>query len=426
MRDRYTSKPNGLPLIERRDFMKGIGTVGALSLLSRSMPLAAIGVPNAVTGLAFPLVHGPFQNNGATPWYAKLGIGTPPQTLKIALDTGSDFIWVTSTLCQPDSCVHYGAGQFNYLTSDTFTWISTVDKQEDFGPWGSMTVETGRDVIVTPGTSAGKRTFYCSKAYSGTQFDQLDWDGGIGLPSGSDYADPAVSFLVEELMNSGAIDPTSPYISFDTDYSGGAGTCLIGGTDPSRYDPTTCLRLPWTPYLAYPGVQYIWSTPLLGYTVGDYTVPISKTAMFALDSGSSQFKGDDNIMNTTLQIVATKPTADVVLKVGAWSDGTPGSIVVPPSVFNVTIEAGPDKGKTLPQFQPLGLQDLVLVGSVLMDQFYTVYEYDVLGVAGTYRLIPVAMYLYEKVGGPTGLLNPPAGAQPVVLGPKAIAAGTAK
>src|SRR5690242_6978393 len=120
MDDSYTLKQGGQPLIERRGFMKGLGMLGALSLLSRSKPLAAL--TNAVPGLEFPLVRGPFQNNGATPWYTELSIGTPPQVLKIALDTGSDFVWVTSTLCDPSGCVHYGGDRFDYNISSSFSW----------------------------------------------------------------------------------------------------------------------------------------------------------------------------------------------------------------------------------------------------------------------------------------------------------------
>lgn len=415
--DSYTLKQGGQPLVERRGFMKGLGALGALSLLSRSMPLAAL--TNGAPGLVFPLIRGPFQNNGATPWYTQLGIGTPPQMLKIALDTGSKFFWVTSTLCGPSGCAHSGGGQFDYTASSSFSWISQVDKPVSFGPWGTMTVWTGQDVIAIPGISAPER-MYLSKSYSGPQFAELDWDGGIGLPSGSDYADPAVSFLVADLMNSGVIDPEYPYIAFETDYQGGTGTCRIGGVDPTRYDPNTGLQMSWAPYMQYPGVEYIWSTPLLGYTVGDVVIPLPSSAMFALDSGSSQFKGDPGIMSETLQIIASEPNANVIIEVGGGAGG-PGKITVPPSVYNVLIEAGQGQGTVVPQFNPLvGLDALALVGSVLMDQFYTVFEYDVVGTKPNYSLIPVAMYLYQKVNGPTGLLTPPAGAVPRVLGPKAV------
>ncbi|HYR30017.1 MAG TPA: pepsin-like aspartyl protease, partial [Thermoanaerobaculia bacterium] len=59
-------------------------------LKSRTAPSGALTVP---------LARAPYTNNGATPWYASLPLGTPGQTLRIALDTGSNFIWTTSSLC---------------------------------------------------------------------------------------------------------------------------------------------------------------------------------------------------------------------------------------------------------------------------------------------------------------------------------------
>ena len=369
------------------------GTLAAKAASARVAPAALTG-----QALSVPLVSGPYQNNGASQWFANMNLGTPGQPLRIMLDTGSNFIWTTSSLCPPDSCQHYGGGEFVYPDSSTFQWIDQTQQTVDFGPWGSMQVATGQDVVaITPGASVDLAMFL-SSSYSGSQFDQLNWDGGLGIPSGSLFADPQVSFIIPRLMNAGLMDPQLPYVSFSTDQTTGQGTVLLGGIDLGAIDLNSAVFLPWTPYTQLPGVVYIWTTPLYQYIVGDQLVAANQ--QFALDSGSSQFKGDDNIMNTTLQLVAASPQPDVTLMVGTMLDGTMANIVVPPSVYMVEIEAGPQAGQTLPQFNPLGLNGLVLVGSVLMDQLYTTYEYNVSVDEAGYHLDPVGMWIFNKIGGP--------------------------
>jgi len=369
------------------------GTLAAKAASARVAPTALTG-----QALSVPLVSGPYQNNGASQWFANMNLGTPGQPLKIMLDTGSNFIWTTSSLCPPTSCQHYGGGEFVYQDSSTFQWIDQTQQTVDFGPWGSMQVATGQDVVaIIPGASVDLAMFL-SASYSGSQFDQLNWDGGLGIPSGSMFADPQVSFVIPQLMNAGLMDPQLPYVSFTTDQTTGEGTVLLGGIDLGAIDLNSAVFLPWTPYTQLPGVVYIWTTPLYQYIVGNQLVAANQ--QFALDSGSSQFKGDDNIMNTTLQLVAASPQPDVTLMVGTMLDGTMANIVVPPSVYMVEIEAGPQAGQTLPQFNPLGLNGLVLVGSVLMDQLYTTYEYNVSVDEAGYHLDPVGMWIFNKIGGP--------------------------
>jgi len=65
------------------------------------------------------------------------------------------------------------------------------------------------------------------------------------------------------------------------------------------------------------------------------------------------------------------------------------------------IEAGPDMGKIIPQFQPLGLEGLVLVGSIVHDYCYTVFQYEVVECSSTVvSLGPVGVWLFNKPGGP--------------------------
>ena len=239
-----------------------------------------------------------------------------------------------------------------------------------------------------------------------------------GLPSGSAYVDPAVSFFVAALMDAGLMDPEYPYVSFSTDPAAGIGTCRFGRPDPDAVDPRSGIRMPWQPYTAFEGVEYIWSTRLDEYRLGDL---VYTDLMFCLDSGSSQFKGDDAVMSGTLARLRELPVKPPLqLTLGQSVAGGPGRVTVPPSVYEVLIQAGPDLGEVQPQFMPLGLTGMVLVGSVVMDLFCTIYEYGVTKANGRHVLTPVAMHLYDKPGRQL-IADRAAAGNAAVLGPKPVA-----
>ena len=125
---------------------------------------------NVISPLAVPMVRGPYQNNGASPWYANAALGTPGQPLKMAIDTGAAFVWVTSSLCAPGSCQHSSGGQFVYQQSSSFQWVDQDPKPVSFGPWGTMTVESGQDLVALPSSAPLALDMYLSSNYSGSQF----------------------------------------------------------------------------------------------------------------------------------------------------------------------------------------------------------------------------------------------------------------
>ena len=156
-------------------------------------------------GLVFQMYRGPFQNNGATPWYSPLALGTPGQPLKLAIDSGTNITWATSTLCPPDQCQHSSTGRFDYQKSSTFAFTDCLQRPYSFGPWGTMQVATGSDALALPNGASIAMNLFLAANYSGEQFRQLDWDGGIGLPSSSAYVEGRSSFLFQELINNNMI-----------------------------------------------------------------------------------------------------------------------------------------------------------------------------------------------------------------------------
>lgn len=343
-------------------------------------------------GLVFPMQRGPFQNNGASPWYSTIALGSAGQPLKLAIDSGTNISWVTSTLCPTDKCVHFAAGRFDHRTSSTFAFTDCLQRPYSFGPWGTMQVESASDVLTVPSGSAQPIKLFLATHYDGDSFKQLDWDGGIGLPCSSAYIEGRSSFLFQDLISSGRLDPTHPYVAFDWNPSDRSGTCQMGAIDASKTRGPG-LFLPWSVYSRLPGVEYIWSTELKSYSVGGET--LANNLSFALDSGSSQFKGDDKIMGQTLALIARGARPDVVLGFAE------GEITLGADLYNLLVEEGPQKGQTVPQFAPLGLPDLVLVGSLVMEHCYTVYEYQVAQCGHeVYSLAPTGIWLFNRPGGP--------------------------
>ncbi|QUX95356.1 peptidase A24 [Marinomonas sp. CT5] len=378
------------------------------------------------TGISITLDRGPYQNNGASPWYACVGLGTSPQPLKFSFDTGSNFIWVTSSLCKPNTCEHYGDKQFVYQLSSSFTWVDEQVMAVSFGPWGSMEVQTGRDVFtLTPhlnqsdiGSVSVLSDIYLAKSYEGPQFSELDWDGGIGVPSMTDVTETAAyspyryqsfanqaeaaSFhFFQSLIEQRIVSPQCPYVGFLTDIDSKAGQVQFGQLDDDYRNSREYLFLPWDQYAA----PYLWTSKIFSLSIGHKQV-ISPESLqqepyfFALDSGSSAFKGDVTLMNT-LYNIASQTKEDVVIEIGRTDAGDVGKLVVTADMYNVFIEEGEDKGKVITQFQPLeGGDYIALVGSVMMDYLYTVYEYSIHYIDGKPNLLPVGMWVFNKPSGP--------------------------
>ena len=378
-------------------------------------------------GLSVSLDRGPYQNNGASPWYAFIGVGTPVQTLKFSFDTGSNFIWVTSSLCHPETCHHYGDQQFVYQISSSFSWVNQHTTDVSFGPWGNMDVKTGNDVFALTPESLGRMEngsvsllsdLYLAESYQGAQFRELDWDGGIGIPSTNDPSDfcslsqpyrgitpqrgsETASFhFFQSLIEQGIVSAKRPYVTFLTDIDSKSGHVEFGQLNQDYRDSREYLFLPWDIY----SVPYLWTSKITSLSIGNTSVISSeaiKTTPYylALDSGSSQFKGDFDVM-TTLYNMASQTKEDLVIEIGKTDLGDVGKLVITSSMYDVLIEEGQEKGAVVSQFQPMeGADYLALVGSVLMDHIYTVYEFNVINVEGETRILPVGMWIFNKVGG---------------------------
>ncbi|MDO6527866.1 pepsin-like aspartic protease [Motilimonas sp. 1_MG-2023] len=368
-------------------------------------------------GFNLPLKRGPFQSNGATPWYCDIGIGSPKQTLKICFDTGSDFNWITSSLCAKNSCKHYANKRFDYQASNTFTWRSQTTKSVSFGPWGTMSVETGNDKLTLSNNNPTLTIFndiYLAKNYSGQQFAELDWDGGIGLPSrqsttatntntptpfrrkafNSNESEPFHFFL--NLMQKGLVSKDNPYISILTaGANDNSSTSYIGfGTLDNTYASSLeYLFLPWSCYQQE--ASYLWTTPEATISVGGE--PIGTNMFFALDTGSSQFKGDNRVLSRVFQLTDNDSPV-VTITIGNPGDTHYGRLEISSNIYKCRIEAGTQAGKTISQFQGLeGAENILLVGSVLMDHLYTVYEYEAVSES---EIRPKGIWIFNKPNGP--------------------------
>lgn len=255
-----------------------------------------------------------------------------------------------------------------------------------------MQVETASDVLATPAGARLDTQLFVAANYAGEQFKQLDWDGALGLPCSSAYVESRNSFVLQSLMREGQLSPAYPFVAFDWNRHERNGTCQMGAVDPLKTQGPR-LFLPWSAYTALPGVEYIWSTELKSYTVG--TEQLAADIKFAIDSGSSRFKGDDTLMRQTLARIAQGGEPDVVL---GFADG---ELTLGANLYNCLIDEGPQKGQVLPQFNALGLTDLVLVGSVVMEHCYTVYEYQVVQCSNTVNsLSPVGVWLFNRPDSP--------------------------
>ncbi|MCW8918286.1 MAG: A1 family peptidase [Gammaproteobacteria bacterium] len=395
----------------------------ALAFLLAASPLAFSA--ESSSPLALLLQQGAIADYGASPWYTET-ITLGNSSMKLALDSGANFIWATSDLCTTDACNNH---QKVSTTQTGFSWIDQTTSVRSFGPWGSMTTETGSVTFNTTGTTGMSMDLFASTNYSGGQFKYLAWGGGIGFPSTSSGLEQGSSFYFANLYHSGAI--SQPSFSLVTEPTTGYGFMLLGGDDPALYKPETRIELkPNTTGQ----IDYIWGTDLYSFDVGSQSIPALTNARFYLDSGSSLFKGDEIYITPILQqLVAltdksgklifdkvydadkkwvslvyangqgpghyTGMLPDITLTLGqscAGSSGQSAQITLSPAQYSYLVAEGDRAGSWVPAFSVLNGVGGLLVGSTFMDLLYTNFNYV---DNGTGTLTQGNMYLYQKSTG---------------------------
>jgi saccharopepsin len=349
-----------------------------------------------------------YQIDGASPWYGMITVGSNNQAMRVGLDCGNNANWLTSTQCISPACMQLGRTRFNYAASTTFSWINKNIDTLAFGPWGNMTVNIGQDVFNSASTpNFGLIKTLLSVNYNGPSFAELDWDGGIGFPSQS--PDSRTTWLLLQLVNKGLINPNNVCVSFYMNPVTKAGVVNIGGYDPAFVDPNSKLRFPFKPYTLFNGaLNYLWSTRLSGWYINGQKV--SNDSLFVFDTGASDFKGDTVATDAAITAInnyynRTGNYPVMGLAMGIDQYGRTGKLNLTTEQYLQKVEKGPRTGQTVIAIDTLEVPGLILAGSVVLEDLYTVFWYKATGNPGNYLLTPVETWLFNKKDGPVIIQN---------------------
>ncbi|MCP5104142.1 MAG: hypothetical protein GY950_12220 [bacterium] len=351
--------------------------------------------------ILFELQQGIADDNGATPWYSVIPMGTPGQLLKFAVDTGTTHSWVTSARCTTDACLMHR----RFFPNDSSTYKPVGSPRTpttiNFGPWGELKAFLGRDYLaLNQGLPFGKKPgvrqlmrLYLSTFYQGEQFEDLVWDGGIAVPrTKPGTVDSDESLLL--LKTSGLIDVEM--VSFWCNAFTGDGLCLMGAVDPRKFDPASLNVVPVTP-LPAPN-DSLWNVKLdrlecRGEGVFDGDID------FVLDTGSSRFKGDRRYIEKIKCAITNDWELDGVIKGGdpdfdpypnLYLDIHGETYTLKPSQYFMEVSPGVWELA----FHPMdGLEGILLVGSVFLDAVYSIF-YNNAGSCGEGQSVGLAVPLF--------------------------------
>lgn len=204
-------------------------------------------------------------------YFADITLGTPPQSFKVVLDTGSSNLWVPSTRCSSIACFLHS--KYDAKASSTYKENGTEFKIQ-YGS-GSLEGVISNDVLEIGDLKVKNQDFAESTNEPGLTFAFGKFDGILGLA----YDTIAVTGAVPpfyQMIQQKLLD--EPVFSFHMGTDPEGGEAVFGGIDSSHYKG----KLDYVPVRR----KAYWEVELEKVKFGDETLELEDTGA-AIDTGTS-------------------------------------------------------------------------------------------------------------------------------------------
>lgn len=207
-------------------------------------------------------------------YFSEIEIGTPPQTFKVVLDTGSSNLWVPSRDCGSIACYLHS----KYDHSDSSTYKKNGSEFAIQYGSGSLEGYISQDTVTIGDITIKDQLFAEATNEPGLAFAFGRFDGILGLGydtiSVNKIPPPFYNMIDQDLLD----EPVFAFYLSDTANSGDASEAVFGGVDKNHYTgPITKIPLRRKAY---------WEVDLDAITLGDETAEIDSTGVI-LDTGTS-------------------------------------------------------------------------------------------------------------------------------------------
>lgn len=220
-----------------------------------------------------PLLNS-IMHNLKLPDFSEIAIGTPPQTFKVVLDTGSSNLWVPSTECGSIACYLHT----KYDSSASSTYKKNGSEFEIRYGSGSLSGFISQDTVQIGDIKVKGQDFAEATQEPGLAFAFGRFDGIMGLGfdtiSVNKIVPPFYKMIDQKLID-------EPIISFylsNTDNEGDESEAMFGGINQDHYTGNmTKIPLRRKAY---------WEVDLDAITFGDATAELDSTGII-LDTGTS-------------------------------------------------------------------------------------------------------------------------------------------
>lgn len=321
----------------------------------------------------------PLTNYMNAQYFTEVLLGTPAQTFKVILDTGSSNLWVPSKDCGSLAC--YLHTKYDHESSTTYK----ANGSEFLIQYGSGSMEgyISQDTLTIGDLVIPKQDFAEATSEPGLAFAFGKFDGILGLG----YNTISVNKIVPPVYNAidqGLLD--SPQFGFylgDTNKDeANGGQATFGGYDESLFTG----KLTWLPVRR----KAYWEVSFEGIGLGDEFAPLVNTGA-AIDTGTSLITLPSSLAEIiNAKIGATKLWSGQYQVDCDTRDSLP-DLTLNFAGYNFTLTAYEYtlqvSDSCISAFTPMDfpqpIGDLAIIGDAFLRKYYSVYDLkrDAVGLA---------------------------------------------